>query len=500
LAPSHPQPAQLPIQPGRSGGDSRGMQLRAARRETRAGASARDMLPRLAVGLLASARDQPRIRSAFRGAHRNPPAHDRADGQIASLAPQASPRARARAHWRRVARRLGRRLTAASGASSSAPVQCTGAPEACVSDDDIHIEEYDHPAGGWGSLKSLGSILLEEHVALAGARVLMHQNKPDGYACVSCAWAKPAAPHRFEFCENGAKATAWEITAKRAPPEFFLEHTARALEGWRDHDLEGQGRLTAPLRWDAATDCYVEVSWESALEEIARELRALEPSEAVFYTSGRASLEASYLYQLMVRMYGCNNLPDSSNMCHESTSVALPKTIGASIGTVTLEDFDQTDCIFFFGQNVGTSSPRMLHQLQDARRRNVPIITFNPLREPGLVSFANPQSPTEMLTAAETQISTQYHQVRTGGDAGAILGLCKALIESDDDCARQGIPRVLDTAFIAEHTHGFEAFAACARSTDWFDIERASGLGREALTAAAAQYARARAVIAIYGM
>ena len=369
-----------------------------------------------------------------------------------------------------------------------------------MSDDDIHIEEYDHPAGGWGSLKSLGSILLEEHVALAGARVLMHQNKPDGYACVSCAWAKPAAPHRFEFCENGAKATAWEITAKRAPPEFFLEHTARALEGWRDHDLEGQGRLTAPLRWDAATDCYVEVSWESALEEIARELRALEPSEAVFYTSGRASLEASYLYQLMVRMYGCNNLPDSSNMCHESTSVALPKTIGASIGTVTLEDFDQTDCIFFFGQNVGTSSPRMLHQLQDARRRNVPIITFNPLREPGLVSFANPQSPTEMLTAAETQISTQYHQVRTGGDAGAILGLCKALIESDDDCARQGIPRVLDTAFIAEHTHGFEAFAACARSTDWFDIERASGLGREALTAAAAQYARARAVIAIYGM
>jgi anaerobic selenocysteine-containing dehydrogenase len=175
-------------------------------------------------------------------------------------------------------------------------VRRTGAQEALVSSEADHTDQYDHPSGGWGSLKSLGSILLREHVALHGPDVLMHQNKPDGYACVSCAWAKPAAPHRFEFCENGAKATAWEITPNRAPPAFFLEHPARELESWRDHDLEEQGRLTAPLRWDAAGDRYVEVTWASAFEEIARELRALPPKEAVFYTSGRASLEASYLY------------------------------------------------------------------------------------------------------------------------------------------------------------------------------------------------------------
>ena len=158
----------------------------------------------------------------------------------------------------------------------------------------------------------------------------------------------------------------------------------------------------------------------------------------MFYTSGRASLETSYLYQLLARMYGTNNLPDSSNMCHESTSVALPKTIGVGVGTVTLDDFDTTDCIFFFGQNVGSNSPRMLHQLQDARKRDVPIVTFNPIRETGLVSFANPQSPAQMLTGSKTQISTQYHQVRIGGDVAALMGVCKLLLERDDEAQRSG--------------------------------------------------------------
>ena len=366
--------------------------------------------------------------------------------------------------------------------------------------DEARFHPDEGPAGGWGSVKSLGSILRREHVVIEGAGVLIHQNKPDGFACVSCAWGKPAEPHPFEFCENGAKATAWELTARRAPPEFFLQHTVRELETWSDHDLEEQGRLTAPMRWDARTDRYLETTWEEAFAEIAAELRAQAPQDIVFYTSGRASLEASYMYQLMARMYGCNNLPDSSNMCHESTSVALPKTIGVGVGTVALEDFEQTDCIFFFGQNVGSNSPRMLHQLQDARRRNVPIVTFNPLRETGLIKFVNPQSPFEMLSGVTTRISTQYHQVRAGGDLAAITGMCKALIEADDAAMRIGDARVLDAEFIAEHTQGFEDFAAFVRRQDWAALESEAGLARADMEAAASQYASAHAVIAVYGM
>ncbi len=366
--------------------------------------------------------------------------------------------------------------------------------------DEIKFEEYNSPAGGWGSVKSLGSILRQEQVGVEVAGVLIHQNKPDGFACVSCAWGKPAKPHPFEFCENGAKATAWELTSRRAPPEFFLQHTVGELEKWSDHDLEDQGRLTAPLRWDATTDRYIETSWEEAFASIGAELRAQAAQDVVFYCSGRASLEASYMYQLLARMYGCNNLPDSSNMCHESTSVGLPQTIGVPVGTVTLDDFDQTDCIFFFGQNVGSNSPRMLHQLQDARKRDVPIITFNPLRETGLVKFVNPQSPFEMLSGVSTRISTQYHQVRAGGDLAAMTGMCKALIEADDVAVRAGTERVLDVEFIAEHTHGFEEFVTYLRRSDWTELEREAGLTRQDLEAAASVYANAKAIIAVYGM
>jgi molybdopterin-dependent oxidoreductase alpha subunit len=365
--------------------------------------------------------------------------------------------------------------------------------------DVVPQDPYRHPSGGWGSVKEVGSALLEQHIVLEGSKIMLHQNKPDGFACVSCAWAKPANPHPFEFCESGAKATAWEITSKRIDTDFFARHTVTELLSWSDHRLEAEGRLTVPLRWDSASDRYVEVGWDAAIAEIAGELRALDPAGVVFYASGRASLEASYMYQLLARMYGTNNLPDSSNMCHESTSVALPKTIGVPIGTVDLDDFEQTDCIFFFGQNVGTNSPRMLHQLQDARKRGVPIITFNPLREPGLVHFANPQSVVEMLTPAETTISTQYLQVKPGGDSAALMGLCKALIAADDAASPRGT-RVLDAAFLAGHTAGFEAFADAARATGWEQIEQLSGLARADIEQAAATYAASSRVIGIYGM
>ena len=366
--------------------------------------------------------------------------------------------------------------------------------------EDVKIEAATEPAGGWGSLKAVAGTLLKEHVLLRGMRILTHQNKPDGFACVSCSWAKPAKPHPFEFCENGAKATAWELTSKRATPEFFRQHTVAELLSWSDNALEETGRLTAPMRYDPSSDQYREVSWESAFAEIGQELNVLEPESVVFYASGRASLETSYMYQLFARMYGNNNLPDSSNMCHESTSVGLTEAIGVGVGTVVLDDFDSTDCIFFFGQNVGTNAPRMLHPLQEARARGVPIITFNPLRERGLVSFVNPQSPGEMLTDKETAVSTTYHQVKIGGDSAAIMGLCKALIEADDKAKTTGAPPVLDHDFIATHTHGFDAFADAARTTSWDEIEEISGLGRAALAETAHQYASAKSVIALWGM
>src|SRR3569833_1435887 len=217
-----------------------------------------------------------------------------------------------------------------------------------------HKEGKPSAAGGWGSVKTLTGILAQEQVPILGTEILMKQNKPDGFMCVSCSWAKPAEPHTFEFCENGAKATVWEITDKRTTPEFFAEHTVSELRTWSDHALEEHGRLTYPMRYDAASDKYQPVTWDQAFAEIGRELRELNPKSVILYASGRASLEASYMYQLFGRMYGTNNFPDSSNMCHESTSVALPPVIGVPVGTVHLEDFAKADCILFFGHNTTT--------------------------------------------------------------------------------------------------------------------------------------------------
>jgi molybdopterin-dependent oxidoreductase alpha subunit len=364
----------------------------------------------------------------------------------------------------------------------------------------VKFKPYTAPAGGWGSVRSVFNSLRRERVPASGSLVLSRQNKTDGFACVSCAWAKPARSHMFEFCENGAKATTWEITNRRAEPAFFAGHRVSDLEAWPDHDLEELGRLTHPMRWDAETDKYVPVSWQDAFAEIGRELQAIAPDQAVFYASGRGSLETSYMYSLFARLYGTNNLPDSSNMCHETTSVALPESIGVPVGTVTLDDFAKTDCIFFFGQNVGSNAPRMLHDLQDARKRGVPIVTFNPLRERGLEQFTNPQAPGEMLSMTSTRISSQYHQVKAGGDLAAIIGMCKALLAADDEAQANGNPRVLDVDFIAEHTHGFDAFATSVRNYGWDELERRSGLSRRAMEAAAAVYANAKAVIGIYGM
>jgi molybdopterin-dependent oxidoreductase alpha subunit len=362
----------------------------------------------------------------------------------------------------------------------------------------VKFTSYTGPSGGWGSLVGVGKVFKREEAA--PVRQLLRQNKPDGFACVSCAWAKPAKPHPAEFCENGAKATTWDLTPRRCTPDVLAKHTVTALRDWSDYDLEQLGRLTEPMRYDAALDRYVACDWQEAFDAIGQALRAIAPTAAVFYSSGRASLETAYMYALMARMYGSQNLPDSSNMCHESTSVGLKKSIGAPVGTVTLEDFETADCLLFFGQNVGSNSPRMLHDLQRASRRGVPIITFNPLRERGLERFTNPQSPFQMMTGSSTPISSQYYQLIAGGDIAAMTGLCKWLIESDDEARVAGRAPILDHAFIATYSQGFEAFAAFCRHTPWSAIEQACGLSQADLATAAATYAASTATIGVYGM
>jgi molybdopterin-dependent oxidoreductase alpha subunit len=366
--------------------------------------------------------------------------------------------------------------------------------------DDPTIKPFKGPAGGWGSVRSLAEILPREHVSPEVLRELTRQNKVDGFACVSCAWPKPAHPHPVEFCEEGAKATAWELTSLRTTPEFFAEHTLAELRTWHDYDLEQHGRLTHPLRYDPATDRYEAVSWDEAFAGIGAALRPLDPKKVVFYSSGRTSLEASYMYGLMARMFGNQNLPDSSNMCHESTSVGLKAAIGVPVGTTRLEDFEACDAILFFGQNVGSNAPRMLHDLRTCRKRGVEIITFNPLKERGLERFTDPQNPIEMATLSETAISTQYHQVKAGGDIAAMMGIAKFLVEWHDAAIAAGEPGVLDTAFIDAHTHGFDAFIASVRAASWAAIEHESGLPKAELEASARIYAKSKAVMAIYGM
>lgn len=363
------------------------------------------------------------------------------------------------------------------------------------------IADYKGPAGGWGALKAVAMALKDQQVVARGAQVLMNQNKPDGFDCPSCAWPDPKHTSSFEFCENGAKAVAWEATTKKIGPDFFSQHSLNDLWTRSDYWLEDQGRLTEPLRYNSKTDHFEPVGWDEAFADIAKRLNALDhPDQGEFYTSGRASNEAAFLYQLFVRLFGTNNFPDCSNMCHEASSVGLPQSIGIGKGTVSLEDFDHADLILSFGHNPGTNHPRMMATLRDVSRRGGKIVVFNPLKERALERFESPQSPIEMLTLSATPIASNYFQVKVGGDAAAIKGICKALLAMEEDARTQGREPILDHAFIGEHTAGFDALVADIAATSWDAIERASGLTRAGLEAAAQTYAQAKATIICYGM
>src|ERR1700747_1837114 len=360
---------------------------------------------------------------------------------------------------------------------------------------------YNPPAGGWGALRATARALREQSVELKGSRALLSMNQPDGFDCPGCAWPDPRHTSSFEFCENGAKAVAWEATAKRCTPDFFAAHSVTELLTWGDYELEMVGRLTHPMAYHAASDHYVPVSWDEAFAIIGRHLNALpDPNMAEFYTSGRTSNEAAFLYQLFVREYGTNNFPDCSNMCHEATSVGLPQSIGVGKGTVLLEDFDKADCIFIFGQNPGTNSPRMMTNLRDASRRGAAIISFNPFRERALERFQAPQSPIEMATLTSTRISSRLYQVRVGGDVAAVKGMMKVLVEADQTARANGQPDILDWTFIRKHTLGIEALTNDLKATRWKDIERYSGLSRQEIEHAAHVYMKAERAIIVYGM
>jgi molybdopterin-dependent oxidoreductase alpha subunit len=363
------------------------------------------------------------------------------------------------------------------------------------------IKEYHEPAGGWGALKALAVALKEQQLVVDGLPTLLKQNQPDGFDCPGCAWPDPRHTSAFEFCENGAKAVTWESTAKRVGPDFFAEHTVSSLWEQSDHWLEGQGRLTHPLRYNAEADKYEAVDWQDAFDDIAAQLNALDsPNQAEFYTSGRASNEAAFLFQLFARQFGTNNFPDCSNMCHEATSVGLPSSIGVGKGTVTLEDFDRAELIISIGHNPGTNHPRMMTPLREASRRGAKIIVLNPLRERALERFQAPQVPLEMITASSTPIASNYFQVKVGGDAAALKGVCKALLEMDEAAHASDLAPVLDHAFIAGHTAGFVEFSRDLAATKWSAIEQASGLTRSDMEAIASAYAASTATIVCYGM
>ncbi|ODA66481.1 Formate dehydrogenase H [Methyloligella halotolerans] len=369
-----------------------------------------------------------------------------------------------------------------------------------ASDKNRKSDHDDHAAGGWGAVNAAEKQLSRQKILMKGNKLLLSMNKPGGFDCPSCAWPDPKKPKLAEYCENGAKAVAWEATKKRTGPDFFAEHTVTELLTWSDFELEDQGRLTHPMGYNAETDKYEAVDWHTALSEIGTFVREQDRKRVELYTSGRTSNEAAFLWQLYGRLIGTNNFPDCSNMCHETTTVALPESIGIGKGTVTLDDWEHCDALFIIGQNPGTNSPRMLSYLHEMAMKGVPIVSFNPLKERGLVRFTDPQSPREMLTGKAQQISSNYFQLRTGGDILAMQGICKVVVEADDAAKAAGRERVLDVDFIAEHTHGFEAFADYVRNLSWADIELYTALTREQIEQAGEIYMKANNVICCWGM
>ena len=332
---------------------------------------------------------------------------------------------------------------------------------------------------------------------LRTAATLAKVNQRDGFDCPGCAWPEEPGGRRLaEFCENGAKAVAEEATRRMVTPEFFAAHSVADLAGKPEYWLSQQGRLTHPMLLKQGDTHYRPVSWDGAFAVIAEHLRALSsPDEAVFYTSGRTSNEAAFLYQLLVRSFGTNNLPDCSNMCHESSGTALVESIGIGKGSVTVDDIEHADLIVIAGQNPGTNHPRMLSVLAKAKANGARIIAVNPLPEAGLIRFKDPQTVRGVLGTG-VPIADEFVQVRLGGDMALFRGLARLLLEADD----RDPGSVLDRDFIAAHSHGFDDFAAAARAVSFDTVAEATGIDMAQLHRVARLVAESERTIVCWAM
>jgi molybdopterin-dependent oxidoreductase alpha subunit len=360
---------------------------------------------------------------------------------------------------------------------------------------------YKGAAAGWGALIAVTQSWLGSENAFKNIRAMLKTNQNGGFDCPGCAWGESPESGMVKFCENGAKAVNWEATGRLVNPAFFSKYTVSALAAQSDYWLEYQGRLTHPMRYDASLDRYVETGWDDAFALIAKHLKELtSPDQAEFYTSGRASNEAAYLYQLFVRAYGTNNFPDCSNMCHEASGLGMDDSVGVGKGTVTFDDLEEADAIFVIGQNPGTNHPRMLEPLREAVKRGAQVICFNPLKERGLERFQHPQHPLEMLTNGSEPTSSAYFRPALGGDMAAFRGIAKFLLEWERDALENNGEAVFDRAFIAEHTSGLESYLAEVDATSWEHIVEQSGLSLADIELAARMYRRAKRVIMCWAM
>ncbi len=366
------------------------------------------------------------------------------------------------------------------------------------------ITEPHHLAAGIKALAVTAGFALKHTGPVNAVRTALKLNQVDGFDCQSCAWPSPD-DHRSvaEFCENGFKAVAYEATSKTIGRDFFATHSVAELAAQSDYWLGEQGRLAEPMVLRPGATHYEPIPWADAFALIGTELNALaSPHEAVFYTSGRTSNETAFLYQLFIRLFGTNNLPDCSNMCHESTSVALPQVIGIGKGCVKLDDFEKADAIFVLGQNPGTNHPRMLTSLQAAKARGCKIVTVNPLAEVGSTLFKNPQDlmhPTRLgrfLFTKGSSLSDLWLPVTINGDMAFLKGLMKEMLADEERAPGS----VFDHEFIRTHTQGYEALIAQLRATPWDEITAASGLSREQIRAAADIAVAAKSIIVCWCM
>jgi molybdopterin-dependent oxidoreductase alpha subunit len=384
-------------------------------------------------------------------------------------------------------------------------------PGALVTRAEIDLAELPRAAGGLTALAASARHLQRDGALLRGAKALLAMNQPEGFDCPGCAWPEPAHRSRFEFCENGAKAMAEETTTVHATAKLFAELSIEELRRLTDFELGQLGRLVEPLALDADGRHYRPITWDAAIAMLADELRRAGPERSVLYTSGRTSNEAAFLYQLVGRMFGTNNFPDCSNMCHDSSGVALSEVVGINKGTVSLADFDHADLIFVVGQNPGTNHPRMLTTLREAAKRGAQIVAVNPLREVGLTRFSHPQKPLDLLGGG-VPLATHFVQIPIGGDLAFFLGLAKAVLELDrararDTTAPADVPTavatlgpVIDILFLGQYTEGFAAWRAHVEAMPWQLIVERAGVPEATMRELGALYARSKATIACWAM